>query len=128
MTDSTSGNDDHGIGEFASGIIHDAAGMKDSLTDSLSIDIHGRSRKSKAAGGTCHRAACETSTICNTTISKARQLIDFGVEMKTALEVFNDGIDASDIVVVARVVNSDRMSAASRRNLRSWSWLTYFGI
>lgn len=108
MTDSTSGNDDRGIGEFASGIIHDAAGMKDSLTDSLSIDIHGM----KAAGGTCHKAACETSTICDTTISKARQLIDFGVEMKTALEVFNDGIDASDIVAVARVVNSDRMSAA----------------
>lgn len=101
MTTTTSEKDDRGIGKFASGI-------KDSLTDSLSIDIHGM----KVAGGTCHKAACETSTICNTTICKARQLIDFGVEMKTALELLNDGIDASDVVAVAKVVSSDRMSAA----------------
>lgn len=85
-----------------------ASGIKDSLKDSLNIDIRGI----KEAGHTCHQAALETSSICDTTTSKARQLIDFGLEMKKTLEVFNNGVDASDFTALANVLCSDRMRVA----------------
>ena len=83
-------------------------GVKDSIKQNLAIDIKGI----KQAGAECHSAARETSTICTTTTSKAGQLVGFGLEMKSALDGFSDGIDAQDFAAIGAVLGSDKMRGA----------------
>lgn len=83
-------------------------GVKDSLKENFAIDIDGI----KKAGSECHTAARETSTICNTTTTKAGQLVAFGLEMKAALDGFRDGIDATDFAALGTVLGSDKMCDA----------------
>ena len=51
-------------------------------------------------------------SICTTTTSKARLLVAVGVEMKEALDGFNDGIDLQDFAAVGTILTSDKMQNA----------------
>lgn len=95
------GDTERDLGSFVGGVT-------DSIKQNLAIDIKGM----KQAGAECHSAARETSTICTTTTSKAGQLVAFGLEMKSALDGFNDGIDAQDFAAIGNVLASDKMRGA----------------
>lgn len=96
---------DRDLGSFLQGVKDE---VKDSLKQHLAIDIDGI----KQAGKECFAAARETSTICTTTASKATQLVAFGVEMKTALDGFNDGIDANAFAGLGTILSGDKMRPA----------------
>mmetsp|Transcript_10475 Transcript_10475/g.22747 ORF Transcript_10475/g.22747 Transcript_10475/m.22747 type:complete len:336 (+) Transcript_10475:140-1147(+) len=95
------GDTERDLGSFVGGVT-------DSIKQNLAIDIKGM----KQAGAECHSAARETSTICTTTTSKAGQLVAFGLEMKSALDGFSDGIDTHDFAAIGNVLASDKMRGA----------------
>ena len=76
----------------------------------------------KRAGGQCARTAKETSELCETTISKARQMVDFGMEIKSTLDDLSGGggsghsarsvIDASRFETIQELISGDKMKAA----------------
>jgi len=84
-----------------------AAGLIDSIT-SVAVDIDGM----KQAASDCYNSAREATTICDTTTSKATDMISFGTEMKSALAGFTDGVDSTDITTLSRVVTGDKLTAA----------------
>eukprot|EP00521_Asterionellopsis_glacialis_P013212 CAMPEP_0195300726 /NCGR_PEP_ID=MMETSP0707-20130614/28016_1 /TAXON_ID=33640 /ORGANISM="Asterionellopsis glacialis, Strain CCMP134" /LENGTH=308 /DNA_ID=CAMNT_0040363499 /DNA_START=65 /DNA_END=988 /DNA_ORIENTATION=- len=83
-------------------------GVKDAVKDNFAVDVNGI----KNAGRECHTAAKETSTMCTTTTTKSIQLLSFGVEMKSALDGLNNGIDVQHIASLRNVLNRDKMSNA----------------
>jgi len=91
---------ERGLGSFAANVI-------DSIKD-VAVDIDGM----KQAGGDCYNSSREAATICDTTTSKATEIIDFGLEMKSALAGFTDGVDSKDITAISRVVTGDKLTAA----------------
>lgn len=93
------------IGSFAAGVMES---IKDATADFDSI---------KQAGGDCYNAARETTIICNTTISKTTDTINFGHEMKSALGAFNDGIDVEDFTTISGVMTSDKLTVALKTAL-----------
>mmetsp|Transcript_3949 Transcript_3949/g.4290 ORF Transcript_3949/g.4290 Transcript_3949/m.4290 type:complete len:321 (+) Transcript_3949:146-1108(+) len=73
----TSGGE-RGLGNFAAGIV-------DKIKD-VAIDINGV----KCAGRDCYNAASETTKICDTATSKACEIIEFGIEVKSAFGKFDN--------------------------------------
>jgi len=96
-------SDERGIGSFAAGVI-------DSIKDVV-VDINGI----KQAGCDCYNSASETTTICDTTKSKTTEMINFGLEMKSAMSAFTDGAGtrgSRDITAVSRAISTDDLTAA----------------
>ena len=82
--------------------------MKESFQDNFVFDMDAM----KAAGSECRSAAVETSTMCTTTTTKAKELVAYGLEMKAALEVFSDGIDMEDFTTLHGILDQDKMNNA----------------
>lgn len=100
------------IGNFA-GSIKEKTGdvielIDDNFDKPIIIDIKGIKR----AGGECHTTARETSELCDETVTKAREMVDFGLEIKSTLDGFDGGISASTFAIIKDLIDGDKMRAA----------------
>mmetsp|Transcript_19345 Transcript_19345/g.36124 ORF Transcript_19345/g.36124 Transcript_19345/m.36124 type:complete len:136 (+) Transcript_19345:234-641(+) len=75
------------------------------------IDIDGI----KNAGGQVYKTSRETSTLCDTTISKANEVVAFGMELKDTLDGLSaDGtLQADNFEIIKDLVDGDRIREAT---------------
>mmetsp|Transcript_25800 Transcript_25800/g.38944 ORF Transcript_25800/g.38944 Transcript_25800/m.38944 type:complete len:582 (+) Transcript_25800:90-1835(+) len=76
----------------------------------INIDIGGMRR----AGSSCHQNALETTELCNETVQKAREMVDFGLEIKATLTNLggNNNMDVSALATIKDLIGGNQMKAA----------------
>lgn len=82
--------------------------VKDKFKESFAFDAEAI----KNAGKECHLSAKETTSICNTTSTKAEELVAYGSQMKSALGVFQDGLNLQDISSIHEIISNDKLQNA----------------
>ena len=67
----------------------------------------------KRAGAKCADTAQETSTLCDTTVTKARQMVEFGMAMnQTLLDVDEGGLSANKFATIQGLCSGDKLKSA----------------
>mmetsp|Transcript_58852 Transcript_58852/g.119838 ORF Transcript_58852/g.119838 Transcript_58852/m.119838 type:complete len:613 (+) Transcript_58852:144-1982(+) len=101
--------------------IKDAAGnVMDKIDDKIDMPIIIDFVGIKAAGDDCYERARETSGLCQTTILKASEMVNFGREIQSTLDDMvgvkrtgSRGIDSSKFEIIQDLVDGDRIRQAT---------------
>ncbi|KAL3941639.1 MAG: hypothetical protein SGARI_000532 [Bacillariaceae sp.] len=103
------------FGRFAASIkdgFEDVVELVDDKIDKpIILDIKGMKR----AGGECAQEARATSELCETTVSKAQQMVDFGMNLQQTLEEVSDGdnkLSAETFATIKDLIDGDQMKAS----------------
>mmetsp|Transcript_32649 Transcript_32649/g.71636 ORF Transcript_32649/g.71636 Transcript_32649/m.71636 type:complete len:572 (-) Transcript_32649:66-1781(-) len=102
------------IGRFSAKISSSIADTIELIDDKIDTPIILNIKGIKRAGSACHDAARETSVLCNSTVSKASEMVEFGLDIKSTLDGLGgqDGIDASTFQIIKDLIDGDKMRAA----------------
>ena len=110
------------IGDFVEDRVDDVKDAYDKVDDFVDenrpiiININGI----RNAGRDCHNNARETSELCVETVAKAREMVDFGLEIKASLTGMTAGgssdsntvVQSSALETIKDLIDGDKMKAA----------------
>ncbi|KAL7532641.1 hypothetical protein ACHAXR_004753, partial [Thalassiosira sp. AJA248-18] len=98
------------------GSVKDAAGdVMEYIDDKVDMPVIIDVKAIKSAGGRVYTTSRETSTLCHDTISKAHEVVAFGLEMKDTLDGMSEGgtLEASKFEIILDLVDGDRIREAT---------------
>ena len=105
------------IGRFSARISESIKDTIELIDDKVDKPIILNIKGIKRAGSQCHEAARETSTLCNSTVAKARDMVEFGLDIKSTLDDLGGregGIDASTFATIQDLMDGDKIKAAMK--------------
>ena len=91
--------------------VEDVVELVDDMEKPIILDIKGMKR----AGKHCGETARSTTELCTTTVSKAKQMVDFGMELKTTLlEQGEDGkgLSADKFATIQELCSGEKIKSA----------------